>query len=78
MTIYDPKTVVTDVLLTLGRHKIPVARLDEVLSDIRNTVMNQPIQKESIIGLSLTDYEKEAKRILQELESFESRRDLYN
>lgn len=68
MTVYNPQNVVTDVLLTLERHRIPVSLLDEVLSDIRDAVMHQPIQGKGIIGLSLADYEKEAKRILQELE----------
>lgn len=68
MTVYNPQTVVTDVLLTLEKHKIPVSLLGEVLSDIRKAVLNQPIQANGIIGLSPADYEKEAERILQELE----------
>lgn len=73
MTVYDSKNVVVDVLLTLERHKIPVSLLDEVLSDIRSAVMSQPIRAESIIGLSIADYEKEGKRILQEIEELRSK-----
>jgi len=73
VTVYDPQNVVTDVLLTLERHKIPVSLLDEVLSDIRSAVMGQPIRAESIIGFSIVDYEKEGKRILQEIEDLRSK-----
>lgn len=46
--MYNPKSVVLDVLLVLEEHKIPVSLLDTVLADIRATVMSQPITGGSI------------------------------
>ena len=70
MRIYNPENVVADVLLTLEKHQIPMCLLDEVLSDIKHTVMNQPITATGTIGLSLEEYEATEERILQEIKQY--------
>lgn len=70
--VYNSQSVVTEVLMVLEKHKIPISLLDQVLADIKDTVVNQPIIS-GTIGLSLQDYEENERRILQEIQKLKGR-----
>ena len=72
MRMYSTKNAAMEALLVLQRHKIPIFALDDVLADIKDAAMQQPVTADGVIGLPSNQYEECAKKILQEFKQMQA------
>lgn len=66
--VYNLNDVILDVVLTIEKHHVPMAFLDQILSGVKTEVQLHQIIGRSEIGLTPEAYVKMLERVGQDLE----------
>ena len=60
--VFSTQDIALEILMILEKNRIPIYKLDEVLDQVKKVVLEQPISI-GTVGLTLSEYEKNQKRI---------------